>query len=250
MRLKRRNFAWLTVLGAAVVVAVLSVPASPLVTVTLLGIYFAALAATILDFAPEQLLDRSRSSLTLMRMSPEAREAVERARRRGSVADDSLTLLDVGLITSQANREGMNMRRTRSVSLDDDGVRPFVSLYVQADMAEHLARIRFEMIDGAGQQQYVHEMRTNLRDGEMNILADHHLPLFDNRQSLQAGDWDLRVYIDGKLIGAHTFTLTPSLNDRFGSFEQRSERLTQRDQPEETATSLEELLRSRSNRGS
>lgn len=116
MRLKRRNFAWLTVLGAAVGVAALSGVASLPVTVTLLGIYLAALVATVLDFAPEQLLDRSRSSLTLMRMSPEAREAVERARRRGSIPDDSLTLLDVGLITSQATREGMNMQRTRSTT--------------------------------------------------------------------------------------------------------------------------------------
>ncbi len=250
MRLKRRNFAWLTVLGAAVAVAALSGVASLPVTVTLLGVYFAALAATVLDFAPEQLLDRSRSSLTLMRMSPEAREAVERARRRGSLPDDSLTLLDVGLITSQATREGMNMQRTRSVSLDEDGVRPFISLYVQPNMAEHLVRIRFELIDAGGQEQYVHEMRTNLHDGEMNILADHQMPLFENRQALQAGDWDLRVSIDGKLVGAHTFALTPSLNDRFGGVDQRSDRLTQRDKTDETPMSLEDLLRSRSNRSS
>jgi hypothetical protein len=97
-------------------------------------------------------------------------------------------------------------------------------------------------------------MRTFLRDGEMNILADHQLPLASNA-ALQAGDWDLRVYIDGKLLGAHVFTLAPSLNNRF-------ERLEQRDQQRSTAAStysvppqqdkqddplsLEDLLRSRS----
>ena len=94
----------------------------------------------MLDFQPQPVLDRSRSSLTLMRMSSEAREAVERARRRGGYFDDGLTLLDIGLITSQSNREGMVMRRTRNVSLDDDGVRPFITLHVQPAEADQIAR--------------------------------------------------------------------------------------------------------------
>ncbi len=251
MRLKRRNFAWLIVLGAVVGIAVLS-GAEPLIVVTLLGIYLAALAATVIDFKPTRLIDKSRSSLTMMRMTSEAREAVERARRRGSYYDDGLTLLDIGLITAQSNREGMVMRRTRSVSLDDDGVRPFITLHVQPDSAEQIARIRFEIIDGHGQPQYVHEMRTYLRDGEMNILADDQLPLAETARALQAGDWDLRISVDGVLLGAHTFTLAPSLSDRFRHFEERDaarreERLIQRDEPaDERALSLEELLRSRS----
>ena len=64
-------------------------------------------------------------------------------------------------------------------------------------------------------------MRTYLRDGEMNILADHQLPLVESERALQAGDWDLRVYVDGSLLGAHMFTLAPSLSDRFRRFEQR-----------------------------
>lgn len=253
MRLKRRNFAWLTVLGALVVVAVLSGVAAAEVSATLIGLYLLAAAATVIEFQPERLLDRSRSSLTMMRMSSEAREAVERAHRRGSYFDEGLTLLDVGLITAQSNREGMVMRRTRSVSLDDDGVRPFITLHVQPEASERTARIRFEIIDGNGAQQYVHEMRTYLRDGELNILADHQLPLAENA-ALQSGDWDLRVYVEGTLIGAHMFTLAPSLTDRFRRFQERgaarqdddSDRLALRDQPDEAPLSLEELLRSRS----
>ncbi len=256
MRLQRRNFAWLTVLGALIVIAVLS-GIEPLIAVTLLGIYLGALVASVIDFQPTRLIDKSRSSLTMMRMTSEAREAVERARRRGGYVDDGLTLLDIGLITAQSNRDGMVMRRTRSVSLDDDGIRPFITLHVQPENAEQVARIRFEIIDGHGQPQYVHEMRTYLRDGEMNILADHQLPLAESARALQAGDWDLRITIDGALLGAHTFTLAPSLSDRFRRFEQRSaetqgvdareERLRQREDPQdERALSLEELLRSRS----
>jgi len=250
MRLKRRNFAWLTVLGAAVAIAVLSGVASPVVSATLLVLYLAAAAATVIDFQPEQILDRSRSSLTQMRMTSEAREAVERARRRGGSFDDGLTLLDIGLITSQSNREGMVMRRTRSVSLDDDGVRPFISLHVQPEYADRTVRIRFEILDGAGTTQYVHEMNTYLRDGEMNILADHQLPLVENATAFQSGDWDMRVYVDGKLLGAHTFTLAPSLNNRFQRTDptDAAARITLRDKPQDEAPlSLEDLLRSRSN---
>ncbi len=254
MRLKRRNLAWLGVLGSLVTVAVLS-GANPLVAATLIGIYLAAAGGTLIDFQPERLLDRSRSSLTQMRMTTEAREAVERARRRGGSEAAGLTLLDVGLITAQSNREGMVMRRTRSVSLDDDGVRPFITLHVQPENAEQTARFRFEITDANGATQYVHEMRTFLRDGEMNILADHQLPLAENA-ALNSGDWDMRVFVDGKLLGAHMFTLAPSLNDRFRRFEQRdAQRINLREQGEpaektdEGPLSLEELLRSRSNRG-
>lgn len=255
MRLKRRKLAWLGTLGSMLLVAVLA-GAPPAVAVTLLGIYGAAAAGTLVEFKPERLIDRSRSSLTQMRMSTDAREAVERARRRGGMAADGLTLLDIGLISAQSSREGVTMRRTRSVSLDDDGVRPFITLHVQPEHADQTSRFRFEILDGSGVPQYVHEMRTFLRDGEMNILADHQLPLAEN-VALQSGDWDMRVFIDGKLVGAHMFTLAPSLNDRFRRFEQRSasrqsgERISTRDRAQDeddSALSLEELLRSRSNR--
>jgi hypothetical protein len=185
----------------------------------------------------------------MMRMSSEAREAVERARRRGSLLNSSLTLLDVGLISSQSTREGMDYRKSRSVSADEDGVRPFITLHVQPEAADQLAIIRFELVDSSGESQYVHEMRTYLRDGEMNILADHHLPLLGNA-NIAPGDWDLRVSINGALHGAHTFTVTPSLQERFERFERsqeadRAARLAET-RDDETPLSLEELLRSRS----
>jgi hypothetical protein len=249
--MRRRHYGWLVVLAAMIGIAVLS-PAVPVqVTIALLALYGVAIGATFLHFQPEKLLDRSRSSLTMMRMTSEAREAVDRARRRGSLLDGSLTLLDIGLITSQSSREGMVMHRTRSVSKDDDGVRPFISLHVQPESAEQTALFRFEMIDHNGRSQYVHEMRTYLRDGEMNILADHHLPLAGNDQVGGAGDWDLRVSINGNLIGAHAFNLTPSINERLGRREPsaaETARPSLRQTDEEAPMSLEELLRSESAR--
>ncbi len=245
--MRRRPYAWLLTLALMIGIALISGAAIPLeAAVALLAIYAVAFGASVIDFRPEQLLDRSRSSLTMMRMSSEAREAVERARRRGSVLNSSLTLLDIGLITSHSSREGMVMRRTRSVSKDDDGVRPFITMHVQPESADQTAMLRFEMIDQNGATRYVHEMRTYLRDGEMNILADHHLPLTDNDDLTGAGDWDLRIYVNGTLMGAHTFNLTPSINDRFGRYEREEpeEHPRLRTTEDEAPMSLEDLLRS------
>ncbi|MFN8530282.1 MAG: hypothetical protein U0670_16910 [Anaerolineae bacterium] len=275
LRIRRRNFAWLGILAAMIGVAALSGAASAPVIVTLAALFGVAMLASIFDLQvqPDQLVDRSRSSLTAMRMSTEAREASERARRRGGLSDPGLILLDVGLFTSQAGRSGMDLRRTRDVSLDEDGVRPFIQLHVSPRNADKQARIRFEMLDQNGDAQYVHEMRTYLRDGEMNILPDHHLPLGANGRLLP-GDWDLRVYVDGNLLAAHNFSLIPSMQDRFGRLQRSASaaadpavdrrpvqtaapvpqnHLQTDDRPVQTddqPLSLEDLLRSRGQNGS
>ncbi|HVU09704.1 MAG TPA: hypothetical protein VHD90_00445 [Phototrophicaceae bacterium] len=251
MRLQRRNFAWLTVLGAMVAIAVLSGIGGAAVSATLLAIYLGTVGATVLDFHPDQIVDRSRSSMAMMRMSNEAREAVDRAKRRGGLSDSGLTLLDIGLITAQSNSQGTTMRRTRNVSLDDDGVRPFITLHVQPDDADRTVRIRFEIADSTGSVHYVHEMQPYLHEGEMNILADHQLPLADHSADFQSGDWDLRVLVDGNLIGDHTFSLAPSYDNRAQRFPELDRQIRlqdQQNQQEEAPLSLEDLLRSRSNR--
>jgi hypothetical protein len=263
IRIRRRNFAWLGILAGMIGLGVLGFFASGVdapgmipIFVALGAVFGVAAVASVLEMQPESLIDRSRSSLTAMRMSADAREAAERARRRGGYVENALTLLDIGLITSQASREGMVMRRTRDVSKDDDGVRPFITLHVQPRAAEKSAVLRFEIIDQNGMQQYVHEMKTYLRDGEMNLLADHHLPLYQNDRIPSSGDWDLRVYLDGSLIGAHGFSVTPSTEERFARLEQRGAadsagqaRTNLSDErairTEDVPMSLEELLRSR-----
>jgi hypothetical protein len=57
-------------------------------------------------------------------------------------------------------------------------------------------------------------MRTYLREGEFNVMADHHLPLAGNNDVSGHGDWDVRVYIDGNLVAVHHFMLAPSMNER------------------------------------
>jgi hypothetical protein len=70
------------------------------------------------------------------------------------------------------------------------------------------------MMDHTGNEQYIHEMDVFLRDGEMNILADHHLPLDGNDRIAGMGQWDLRVYLDGELMAMHGFSLAPSYEER------------------------------------
>ena len=57
-------------------------------------------------------------------------------------------------------------------------------------------------------------MKTYLRDGELELLADHQLPLAGNAGIDGSGDWDLRVYVDNNLIGMHDLMLAPSVNER------------------------------------
>src|SRR5688572_2850873 len=250
MRIRRRNIAWLTITGTLVAIAILSGVASPLQAMVLIMLYAAALTASLLDIKPAKIIDSvQRGSLARMRMSPQAQEAAGRAARRG-VPPTDLTLLDIGLIASATTSEGMNMRRTRSISKDDDGVRPYLTLHVQPSAAETTSIVRFEIVDHNGEQQYVHEMKTYLRDGEMNILADHQLPLAKNDRISGTGDGDLRVYIDGTLLGALSFALAPSVRERnqqIGRALRDQEESSEAAEVDETVR-LEDLLRSQ-NRG-
>jgi hypothetical protein len=262
MRFKRRNVAWLTALGAILAAVIIGGGAAvaPQVIAALMGLYALAVVASFIEVRPTEIVNTvQRTPLTLMRMSPQAREAVERARRRGGYMDSDLTLLDVGLITAQSGDEGLVMRRTRTVSKDDDGVRPFITLHVQPGEADRNVMVRFEIIDQHGEQQYVHEMKTYLRDGEMNLLADTQLPLADNVRLGGSGDCDLRIHIDGQLIGMHSFTLVPSTEERYQRLRGESEdseeaaaarreymrrrRLEEEAQEEDIPMSLEELLK-------
>ncbi len=250
MRLRRRHSAWLILLGALVGMAIIS-PAYLAENLSdgmaLVALFLAALATSFMEIQPRKLLRQAASAPLLNRkISAQAREASERARRRSTLSAPGLTLLDVGLISHRASSEGMDMRRTRSISLDEDGVRPYITLDVQPSEADRHTIVRFEIIDQNGQTQYVHEMKTYLRDGEMNLLADHQLPLYGNERLMSAGEWDLRVSVDGALIGLLGFTASPSLRERARQFARHSdlpaaERLS--DEAADSPVSLQDLLR-------
>lgn len=220
IRPKRSNTVWLLVLSVLIGMVLVLGEVTPAVQVVLLALFAAALVASFVDFgASRSVLDQIQASPLLnrepsSRVSPEAQEASDRARSRGAFLARDLTMVDIGLIATQSGDEGMVMRRTRSISKDDDGVRPFMTMEVPTAEADRNATLRFEMIDQTGTQQYIHEMPVFLREGEFNVLSDHHLPLLGNALIEGQGDWDLRVYIDEALVGIHTFNLTPSTADR------------------------------------
>ncbi|MEZ4668919.1 MAG: hypothetical protein R3E39_13510 [Anaerolineae bacterium] len=252
MHFRRQNTLWLAALGALVLAAGVAGIAEPPIFAALVALYAVALAASLIEFQPRRLRDAIPSSpLTRMRMSPQAREATERARRRSSYTPSGLMLLDVGLISLITSSDGsMIMRRGRQSSLDDNGVRPYITLNVEPNDADRNALIRFEIIDHNGQTQYVHEMKTFLRDGEMNILADTQLPLYGNDRLAGAGDWDLRVSIDGMTLGLLSFSMTPSVSGRSRQVARRAEAAAihlEDTIDDSSPVSLEDLLRTNQN---
>ena len=217
IRLKRRNTVWLITMALLIGFALLAAPVSAAVQLSLIGALAVAVIASMIELGPERenLLDVLNRAPLRRRITPQAREAAERAAARaGYFNRGGLVMLDIGLIAMQTGVEGLAMRRTRNISKDDDGARPFITLHVSPEEAERQALIRYEIYNHLGEEQYVHEMKTYLREGEMSLLADHHLPLAGNRSVDGNGDWDLRVYVDNSLIGMHNLMLSPSVNER------------------------------------
>ncbi len=217
IRLKRRNTAWLIVMALLIGFALLAAPVSAAVQLSLIGALAVAVIASMIELGPERetLLDVLHRAPVRRRITPQAREAGERAAARaGYFNRNGIVMLDIGLIAMQTGVEGLAMRRTRNISKDDDGARPFITLHVMPEEAERQALIRYEIYNHLGEEEYVHEMKTYLREGELSLLADHHLPLAGNRAIDGAGDWDLRVYVDNNLIGMHNLMLSPSVNER------------------------------------
>jgi hypothetical protein len=216
VRFRRKNTAWLTVMGLIIAFALLAGSATPPVQISLLALFALATLASTVEFGQERetILDALRRAPLRQRMSPQAREAADRAKSQGGYSSNSLLMMDIGVIAAQSSYEGMAMRRTRTISKDDDGARPFITLNVEPEEGDRNAVLRFEITDQFGETVYVHEMKAYLRDGEMSIMADHHLPLAGNTSIQGTGDWDLRVFLDGNLVGIHNFTLAPSINER------------------------------------
>jgi len=217
IRLKRRNTAWLIAMGLLIGFALLAAPVSAAVQISLLGVFAVAVIASLIELGPdrETLLDVLHRAPVRRRITPQAREAAERAASRAGYFNRSgIVLLDIGLIAMQTGVDGLAMRRTRNISKDDDGVRPFITLFVDNEEADRQALVRYEIYNHLGEEQFVHEMKTYLREGELELLAEHQLPLAGNSSIDGSGDWDLRVYVDNNLIGMHDLMLAPSVNER------------------------------------
>lgn len=219
IRFRRRNTFWLSVLAIVTTIGMIAaapMPSAFIVQFFLLSLFAISAVASTVEIGRERetIINALRRAPVRQRVSPQAKEAGERARSRGGFVNNDILMMDVGLIAIQSSYEGMAMRRTRNISKDDDGARPFVTVYVDPEEADRNALVRFEIQNQFGDQQFVHEMRVYLRQGEMNLMTDHHLPLAGNPDIQGSGDWDLKVFLDGNLVAIHNFMLTPSMNER------------------------------------
>lgn len=273
VRRQRQNTVWISLISTLTAIALIANPATaPVILPMVIGAAGAAFLQ--LDDRRSPIVNRLNPATAVNTMmtgaTSQAQEAARRASARGFSPNPGIGLLDIGLIALEREDKGATLRRTQSVSKDDDGVRPYLVLNIDPSEADRSAKLRFEIIDQNGSEVYVYEMNLFLRDGELNILPDHHLPLRSNPQIVGMGQWDLRVYLDRTMLGVHTFSLTPSSAERAERLSGRAERPrryvmpeTQQEQDSEvwstsgssTSSSredrppqtLEELLRSQKN---
>jgi hypothetical protein len=218
MRIRRRNIPWLVALSVLVGIGLLGAGATVSAPVQLLLLAILALTsvASLVEFggSNQTVTETLRRAPLRNKITAEAKEAESRAKQRGAYYRGGVTMLDIGAIAVQSSYEGMAMRRTKTVSKDDDGVRPYISLYVDPREANRNAIVRFEVIDHQGEPKFVYEVKKYLREGEITVMSDNYLPLSGNQDVRGAGDWETRVYVDGNLMGVHDIILTPSINER------------------------------------
>lgn len=248
----RGTLVWLLIVGLALALTLVAGNVPTLVGAGLLLAYLALVAAiargvdisTLVEALPQR-------RAPALEPSEVAREAMARARSHPRY-DAVVRLLDIGLIVDEPRPDGLALRRGRFISLDDDGIRPFATIYVPEPLASRVGRVRFELRDESGKPQYIYEADKWLQPGENAILPDYRLPIRRNQQGmLQPGAWTVHFEVDGGMLGIHSFSLTPSLAMRrrqMAADGELRERVW-RSQDEEDVSlplSLEELLRQQS----
>ncbi|NPV68795.1 MAG: hypothetical protein HPY64_16810 [Anaerolineae bacterium] len=180
-----------------------------------------------------------------------ASSAAQRAQERASSLagyEGQFTLADIGLIVSEMRPDGLHLRRD-DLTLDDEGIQPYVVIDADSSWANETVTAQFEILDQSGQLLFRHVEDVYLREGQNNILSSNRLPLGTKAPAgVGPGLWELRVTLAGSVIGLHTFPVGPSLTSRqrmIGDLERRRGRLTdQAAAPvDDSPVSLEELLR-------
>lgn len=262
MNTRRGQYIWLVLLG--VVVAMLSLASvsgsatiSPVIALAVVVAYIGLLA---FQFGKVDLRRFSQSVQPItssVRMTTAARRATSRARTRPEYGlGSNETLMDIGFLLNEKRRDGRWDRRIgESASVDDGAIQPYIKLFTPPDMAERNATIEFEYYDKSGRLQFAHRMEDYLRQGENLILCERQLPLRGNSEIGRAGTWDLRVRVDGVLIGMLDFNMSTSASERRESRERigadgetRSAERLIRAEDDGTPVSLEDLLREHSRR--
>lgn len=236
---------------------------SPVVAFGLVAAYMILAAATILRLDLNQIREsvqsRSQSLAATSRVTNAARRASGRAKAHSEYGmGTDILLLDIGMLINARRDDGKwNRRIAESVALDDEFIQPFIKIHVPLELAERHTTLEFEYYDRAGRLQFSHSMEDYLRAGENLILCERQLGLKNASEQMRVGTWDLRVKVDGVMLGMHDFSMSSARDT--GSAEERAERqqvvsasrLSYEDAEDEGApVSLEDLLREQARRSS
>jgi hypothetical protein len=226
------------VLAAVIAALVLSNAVAPFIGAALIAAYMLLLWGTARPQSIQQIpeaVPQVMSRVRRPRITAQAKEATSLARRGASYYNEDYLLQDVGMIIDEREHGGLRLHHTRSASLDEESIRPYLVLYHQG--YPHQIVVRFEMKDAAGHVQFVYEMEHMLRPGENLILPDYRLRLRGNDRLTRTGTWDLAISVDGIVMGMHHFTVAPSTTNR------RLHNTPRTYEDGELPLSLEELLR-------
>lgn len=131
------------------------------------------------------------------RIYQHALEAVEAAGHDPETVRVLVT--DVGVMAFQGDQDPM-VYRTRDVLDDVDYVQPYVQLRLPT---KAIGRIRFEIVDAAGETVFIHEEHHQLERGRNLITPAARLPVHDAQ--MMDGSWQLRISADDMLLAVHDF---------------------------------------------
>jgi hypothetical protein len=246
----RGTLVWLFIVGMALGLTLIAGEVPAAAAAALLAGYLALAWMVVRNVQLGNLINVLPSRMTRQPQPTEvAREAVARARNHPKY-DSLVQLLDTGLIVDEQRPDGLALRRGRFITLDDDGVRPFAILHVPEVLGQRMARFRFELRDESGHPQYVYETEKWLDAGENVVLPDYRLPIRNHKTGIIPGGWSSHVMLDDRMLGIHSFSISPSVAERLrqvssdGELRERVWRTPEED--DSLPLSLEELLRQQS----
>lgn len=147
------------------------------------------------DFDPFE--DRS---VRQVQTEPVYRHALDAVARAGLDPNSvQVLVVDIGVMAFSTDQEPA-VYRTWSLPDHVDYIQPFVQLRLPSKAT---GRIKFEILDSAGRQMFVHEDNHSLQRGRNFITPAARLPIHD--ENLLNGKWQMRVSADGTLLAQHQF---------------------------------------------
>jgi hypothetical protein len=220
---KRATTVWLIIVGLILSLVFISGAVAPQVQLGILALYVAMVLVGTGFFTSQEFRSRLpkpererykplRQRRSRVRVSGAAEKAQARARNTPLYMEE-FQLLDIGMIVNEVKSDGMHLRRG-SVTLDDHGIQPYVVIRADSSWADETIRARFEILDQSGSPKFVHEEEVYLREGQNNILSGNRLPLLRRVNEHAPGMWELRVSMGDSVIGLHSFSVGPSMEER------------------------------------